>query len=447
MKKNQIMHIGIDDTDSVRKGCTTYIAALLIEKLEELGVRFIDYPNLIRLNPNVPWKTRGNGALCLRFQYNPIFEDEIKQITRNVVENNSDLKSENTNPGIIFLIGNKIPQEIRIFSKKVLQGIVDLESAIKLTEKYSCDMIGFKNCRGLIGSLGAIGEILDCDHTYELISYRKLSNIGKVRILDKKSVFKMDELTKPFTFNNVDLEKMRIIITPRGLDPILFGIRGESAQIVKKAFSIVQPGEKIERWVIFRTNQGTDAHIKKVEKLSIIQPYQSILAKGIVSKNPQIIPLRHVIFSIKDNYSEVDCAAFEPTGSLRKIARKLIVGDQVEVFGAVRKVREEGILTINLEKINILSLYLKKKLQNPICSKCHRHLKSLGKNKGFRCNKCHEKFPDKKKEEIIVNRKIRKGLHITSARSQRHLTKPFRRYGLEKTCQERINMIDEWHRD
>ncbi|TRO46977.1 hypothetical protein E2P47_05085, partial [Candidatus Bathyarchaeota archaeon] len=142
MKKNQIMHIGIDDTDSVRKGCTTYIAALLIEKLEELGVRFIDYPNLIRLNPNVPWKTRGNGALCLRFQYNPIFEDEIKQITRNVVENNSDLQSENTNPGIIFLIGNKIPQEIRIFSKKVLQGIVDLESAIKLIEKYSCDMIG-----------------------------------------------------------------------------------------------------------------------------------------------------------------------------------------------------------------------------------------------------------------------------------------------------------------
>lgn len=441
------MHIGIDDTDSVRKGCTTYIAALLIEKLEELGARFIDYPNLIRLNPNVPWKTRGNGALCLRFQYNPIFEDEIKQITRNVVENNSDLQSENTNPGIIFLIGNKIPQEIRIFSKKVLQGIVDLESAIKLTEKYSCDMIGFKNCRGLIGSLGAIGEILDCDHTYELISYRKLRNIGKVRILDKKSVFKMDELTKPFTFNNVDLEKMRIIITPRGLDPILFGIRGESAQIVKKAFSIVQPGEKIERWVIFRTNQGTDAHIKKVEKLSIIQPYQSILAKGIVSKNPQIIPLRHVIFSIKDDNSEVDCVAFEPTGSLRKIARKLIVGDEVEVFGAVRKIGEEGILTINLEKINILSLYLKKKLQNPICSKCHRHLKSLGKNKGFRCDKCHEKFPDKKKEEIIVNRKIRKGLHITSARSQRHLTKPFRRYGLEKTGQERINMIDEWHRE
>ena len=57
------MHIGLDDTDSTRKGCTTYVAALLVEKLQKLDANFIDYPNLIRLNPNVPWKTRGNGAL------------------------------------------------------------------------------------------------------------------------------------------------------------------------------------------------------------------------------------------------------------------------------------------------------------------------------------------------------------------------------------------------
>ena len=123
------MHIGIDDTDSTRKGCTTYIAALLVEKLEGLEVKFIDYPNLIRLNPNVPWKTRGNGALCLRFEYNPRFEDEIKQITIKLVEKNSDLRCENTNPGIVFFSGRKIPQEIRFFSKKVMEGIVELETA------------------------------------------------------------------------------------------------------------------------------------------------------------------------------------------------------------------------------------------------------------------------------------------------------------------------------
>ena len=56
-----LLHIGLDDTDSPEGGCTTYIGARLVEELDALGVRFTDYPNLLRLNPNVPWKTRGNG--------------------------------------------------------------------------------------------------------------------------------------------------------------------------------------------------------------------------------------------------------------------------------------------------------------------------------------------------------------------------------------------------
>ena len=60
------LHIGFDDTDSPNGGCTTYIAAILVKKFKNLGFYFSDYPNLIRLNPNVPWKTRGNGAICLR---------------------------------------------------------------------------------------------------------------------------------------------------------------------------------------------------------------------------------------------------------------------------------------------------------------------------------------------------------------------------------------------
>lgn len=439
------MHIGIDDTDSTRKGCTTYIAALLIDELERFQVKFIDYPNLIRLNPNVPWKTRGNGALCLRFEYDPRIEAQIKQITRKIVEKNSDLEFENTNPGIVFFIGKKIPKEIKIFSKNAIKSIVDLKRAISLMGKYQVNKIGFKNCRGLIGALGAIGERLECDHTYELISYRETINQGKLRNVDTKTVFLMDKLTKPFTFNNVDLEKRRVIITPRGSDPILFGIRGESAQVVKKAFNIVKSGEKVERWAIFRTNQGTDSHIKKIENLLLIKPYQSVKIKGTVSSNPKIIPLRHVIFSIRDKSGrEIDCAAYEPTGRLRKIARRLIIGDEIEVFGAIRQ-RKGMLLTINLEKINILSLSAKVEFKNPICANCHRRLKSLGKNKGYRCYMCREKFPDKEKNEVVIKREIKNGLHITSARSQRHLTKPFRRYGIEKICYDKVNMIEEWH--
>jgi tRNA(Ile2)-agmatinylcytidine synthase len=84
------IHIGFDDTDSPRKGCTTHIAALLVEKLEKLGAIFTDYPNLIRLNPNVPWKTRGNGALCLRIKCDESIIGQIKETVIETIEENSD---------------------------------------------------------------------------------------------------------------------------------------------------------------------------------------------------------------------------------------------------------------------------------------------------------------------------------------------------------------------
>ncbi len=105
----------------------------------------------------------------------------------------------------------------------------------------------------------------------------------------------------PYTFNNVDVEKGRVIITPRGPDPILFGIRGESAEVVKKAFGLVKPLEPVERWVIFRSNQGTDAHLKHVDALSKVESYSSVIVRGVVSQNPRIVPVRHVIFQIKDD--------------------------------------------------------------------------------------------------------------------------------------------------
>ena len=131
-----------------------------------------------------------------------------------------------------------------------------------LIKKLGAEAAGFNSCRGIIGALAAIGETLDGDYTYELIAYRTPENLGTKRRVDEASIFEMDKLTQPYTFNNVDSEKGRVIITPRGPDPILFGIRGETAEIVKKAYELVKPLEPVERWVIFRSNQGTDAHLK-----------------------------------------------------------------------------------------------------------------------------------------------------------------------------------------
>ncbi len=425
------MHIGFDDTDSTKGGCTTYLAALLIEKLGKFNVQFTDYPSLIRLNPNVPWKTRGNGALCLRFKYDAAFEEKIKEAVVDLWEKNSAIKEKGTDPGIVFFKGQKIPEKLKFFARKTETSIVTLKEALALIKTYGAEAFGFNSCRGIIGSLAAIGETLDDDSTYELIAYREPQNWGSKRKVDETSIFEMDKLLWPYVFNNVDEEASRVIITPRGPDPIFFGIRGETAEIVKEAYGLVKPLEPVGRCIIFRSNQGTDAHLKYVESLDKIEPYNSIIARGIVSKNPHIVPLRHVIFSIKDDSAEVDCAAYEPTGSLRKIARELIVGDCIEVYGAAHKATQSNPLTINLEKINILNLKIKTSKENPFCPICKKRLKSMGKNQGFRCEKCGCKFHEMKKTESVLPRALLEGLYATSTRSQRHLTKPLRRYILD----------------
>src|SRR3972149_11767366 len=172
------MHVGLDDTDSTTNGCTTYIAALLTEKLEKLKVEFTDYPNLVRLNPNVPWKTRGNGALCLRFKFEEQSEGTIKETTLGLVEEYADIDSKGTDPGVVFFCKPDIPEEITTFAKNVTTGIVTLKEATKLIGKFGGEALGFNTCRGIIGALAAVGETLQGDHTYELIAYRSPENRG-----------------------------------------------------------------------------------------------------------------------------------------------------------------------------------------------------------------------------------------------------------------------------
>ena len=439
------MHIGFDDTDSTRQGCTTYVAALLLEQLEKLDVTFLDYPSLIRLNPNVPWKTRGNGALCLRIEFDEALEDQIKECTTRLVEENSDLDWKGTDPGIVFFKSAQIPPELTAFAKKAETTVVTLKEALKLIQKLHAEALGYNTQRGIIGALAAVGETLQQDHTFELIAYRKPENLGTKRRVDSKSIFEMDQKLQPYTYNNVDDETKRVIITPRGPDPILFGIRGETPQTVKQAFSMVKPLEPVERWVIFRSNQGTDMHLTRIGALSEAQPYSSIIAKGTVSRDPQIIPLRHVVFAIKDATAQVDCAAYEPTGALRKSARELVVGDEIEVIGAVRKPHGDKPLTINLEKIRVLKLASIAQSQNPTCPDCGKRLKSMGKNQGLRCEKCKTRFKDLKKTLVEQERNLKPGLYVTSTRSQRHLTKPLRRHGLEKHGESSPVLIEEWH--
>ncbi|MEM3505775.1 MAG: tRNA(Ile2) 2-agmatinylcytidine synthetase, partial [Archaeoglobaceae archaeon] len=98
--------IGIDDTDSVNGMCTTYIALLLIEAIRDFG-EVIGFPRLIRLNPTIPYKTRGNGAVSFLVDLEDL--DKAMEVADELIRKYAELDDENTNPGVVFVKEEKVP--------------------------------------------------------------------------------------------------------------------------------------------------------------------------------------------------------------------------------------------------------------------------------------------------------------------------------------------------
>ena len=77
MRTKTVLNIGFDDTDSPKGMCTTYLAFKIVNYLKKEKVQFLDFPKLVRFNPNIPWKTRGNGAVGLKIETN--YPEKIKK--------------------------------------------------------------------------------------------------------------------------------------------------------------------------------------------------------------------------------------------------------------------------------------------------------------------------------------------------------------------------------
>lgn len=406
------MLIGIDDTDSLDGMCTTYLAALLCEKLE-----ITKFPKLIRLNPNIPYRTRGNGAISLEVEGD---SDHIRETVLNLVRKHAHIDNERTNPGIAFI---KEPNQrdrkiLENFYKKTMSEMVSIKEAEEIAEKANAEIHRFNNGRGIIGALAAIGsDLMDC--TYELLAYRIPENYSKERKIDKESVFEMNERTYPLTFDNLDPETGQILITPRGRgnDPVFCGIRGETPAAVEEAWALIKSLEKIERTQIFQTNQGTDAHLRR-KKVSETRAYDCVILKGRVSVNPQTIAGGHTIFGFTDSSGEIACAAYEPTGRFRDTVRGLAVGDKLCVSGGIGRYPN----TVNLEKIEILELSKNYKREPPLC--CGKRMTSAGKGKGFKCRKCGKKAGEDSAILKEIPRELKPGFYEVPPRARRHLSMP-----------------------
>lgn len=340
---------------------------------------------------------------------------KLSEMILKVVKKYSKFDDKKTNPGFVIL-DKKIDVEKYY---KALRDVVTVEETIRILKGINGFYKGFKNSRGLIGATASTAWPAKDDKTFELIKYRKEKKWGTQRFVDDKTVKEMDEKTD-HTFDNYDHKNNHNRITPSSPCPILYGIRGDSSKELIRADSMINSEEELG-WMIFETNQGTDDHLEEI-KIDGLKKYKSIIIEGKIISEPKTIKGGHVFFKIKDESGVIDCAAYEPTKEFRDIIRELLVGDTVVVYGGVR----QNPLTVNLEKIMLKRLVKKLiKKENPVCPVCGKHMKSKGKNQGFKCVKC-KTFSDKPVVEE-KKRNISPGFYEVPVCARRHLSKPLKR--------------------
>ena len=224
----------------------------------------------------------------------------------------------------------------------------------------------------------------------------------------------------PSTFDNYDYENNYTAIMPNSRTPVLFGIRGTMPEELIKAKDIVK-STSYEAYLIYETNQGSDDHLKR-RKIREIREYTSAIVHGNVTSAPKRLRGGHVIFTIADSTGEIECAAYEPTKKFRDVISKLEIGDEVVVYGGVRKEP----LTINIEKINIIKAPpVLKKVSNPVCPLCGRKMESIGRGKGYRCRKCGTRASEADAQYTKIERNI-EGFYEVPVIARRHLARPLK---------------------
>jgi len=435
-------HIGLDDIDDPGGRCTTHFASLVVELLSRHSVEWLDYPNLIRLNPGIPFRTRGNGAVALRFKSDSETISTTLPLIEQMIHDYIDETYPNTNPGFV-IVENPISTDIQTLSKQALWRTIPIRFVQRLIKRDNLTHFSLGNGRGLVGALSAIGNTLKDDYTFEYLAYRRIDESSVKREVDPESVIEMDRIMGNRVFSNLD-DKNRILIEPHGPDPVLYGIRGENASAVIEAATHVKSVQNVERWMVFRTNQATGEHLTNQVRIQDLRPYMAAIVRGHVDKSPRIHEGGFTVFGIKDDTSHIDCAVYEPTRQFRNTVNMLLIGDEVKVHASVRpKSRTHG-LTLNLEGLEILHLSPIIKTESPLCPECKKRMKSAGTRKGFKCVNCGYKDPEGTKIETRIERKIDLGLYLPPLSAQRHLTRPLSRIKKNNSGKS-FDMVRKWH--
>ncbi len=414
--------VGLDDTDSRERGmCTTYVAARVAERLRQRGAA-VARLLLVRLNPAVEYKTRGNAALAIHTDCEP---EQAFSLARETIESLAETADERTNPGLV--VAGRIPDAVASVTTRAIRDHLEIDDMKACIERHGFLSWHAGDGRGQIGALAAIGAWTALkEWTYEYISYREPTRWGTERVVDEESVFAAADRGYPTVWDTVDRDAGETVCVPHSPGPILHGIRGDDPDAVRAVADAIA-SEPVETSQLFVTNQGTDAHLQP-GRIGDLADGHAYRVDGRVASEPTTRQGGHVFLSLEPvdesatDSSDLPCAAFEPTKRFRDHVRQLRVGDELTVCGEV----SDG--TLKLEKFALRERVETERV-TPTCPDCESTMKSAGRDQGYRCRDCETSASGR--VAVPLERDLEPGWYEVPPCARRHIAKPLVRGGFD----------------
>ncbi len=389
----------------------------------------------MRLNPNVPWKTRGNAALSACFgrghgrrrdvgvvggrsvvafdagrAASEALERRLADRLWESVLATSQRGVEGTDPTLV-VVPRRLPAALYWAA---VRRIVDRSEARREIDRVGGTIRHDGSDRGIVGAAASLAW--PGHHpTWELIAYRSPTRVGLRRSVDADRIRAL-ESEHPGLFLCTDPRTRRLLVAPHTACPILFGLRSTDRVGLPGLLGQVR-SEPVERWMVFVTNQGTGDHLARRD-LDAVGPYDSAWVRGRVRDPPVTLRGGHVQLVVEDAAGhQLSCLAFEPTKTLPAVARSLVPGDRVAIWGGRADdptFRVEGIVLEHLRPRFAPA-------RPPRCPSCHATTGSMGTGRGYRCRGCRRRFPPESGRGARRPPEFPTGVYHPTPSARRHL--------------------------
>jgi len=249
--------VALDDTDSRERGmCTTYAAHLVAERLRERGAT-VERLLLVRLNPAVEYKTRGNAALAVHVDVDPAVAFDV---ATDVVGANAETADPRTNPGVVVAHERDAPTlspsspggRCANTSTPVRPTRWRPPTATRLRAGATAAVSSGRSRRWAPGRPSTTGRT-STSTTANPSAGDRAPRRRRQRLHGRRRRL-------PGRLGHRRPREGETVCVPHTPGPILYGIRGDDLETVAWVADEID-SEPVHASQLFVTNQGTDAHL------------------------------------------------------------------------------------------------------------------------------------------------------------------------------------------